>query len=284
MSFHVRTCLLIVFFNLLDCVGLRAQVAPSAPLPDPSELMQRALANEKKLSAEQERYDCRVTDEATELDKTGKVKHHSVEVKEQFYVNGQTVERTLQKDGKDLTADETRKENERVMKETLKYSDKAKAEKQNAEDERQALDMMAAMMLTNGHRQKVNGRSLLYYDIVPNPKFQPKNLTQRFASVIQGTMSVDEQTGEMVDLNVKSAKDLRVVGGLVATMSKGFWLHIHNEPQSDGVWLTNLAEATGDVHALLFIHPYFRFKEVTNDCHLYSVTAIQTGHAALVKK
>jgi hypothetical protein len=41
--------------------------AGSAPLPDPSDLMQRAIANEAKLAAEQERYECRVTDDEAEL-------------------------------------------------------------------------------------------------------------------------------------------------------------------------------------------------------------------------
>lgn len=61
----------------------------NAPLPDPQELLRRALANEKKLAAEQERYECRVTSVGAELDKTGKAKHDTLEVKDEFYVNGQ---------------------------------------------------------------------------------------------------------------------------------------------------------------------------------------------------
>lgn len=50
-------------------------------MPNPQELLQRALANEKKLADEQERYECRVTSDGAELDKTGKVKHETIEVK-----------------------------------------------------------------------------------------------------------------------------------------------------------------------------------------------------------
>jgi hypothetical protein len=268
--------------SLCLAAGLPAQ-SPNAPLPDPKDLLARALANEKKLADEQERYECRVTSDGAELDKNSKVKHETIEVKEQFYVNGQQIERTLSRNGKDLTHEESLKEDHRVMKETLKYSNKATADKQTAKNDQQGVDMMSAMMLVNGRRDSVNGRSVLFYDIVPNPQFQAKDLIQRFASVMQGKISLDEATGEVIDLNIRSVKDLKIVGGVVASLHKGFWLHIRSTPQSDGVWLNDLSEGTGDVRALLFIHPYFRFKEITDNCHLYSATATQSAQATLKK-
>jgi hypothetical protein len=275
----------IVLAVSLSVAGFAQEGKPAGgALPDPLQLLQRALANEKKMAAEQERYECRQTDWSAETDKNGKIKHQDTEVKEGFFVNGQEIERTLQKNGKDLSADETRKEDERVMKETLKYSDKAKADKQAAKNYQQTVDMLSAMMLANGHRQPVNGRSVLFYDIVPNPHFQAKNTAQHFASVMAGKVSLDEQTGEVIDLNIRSMQDVKIAGGLVATLHKGFWLHVHQAPQADGVWLTDLAEGTGDARALLFVHPYFQFRTTTGDCHLYSATAQQVGQVTVVKK
>lgn len=261
-----------------------ACAAQEAPLPDPLQLLNRALANEKKMAAEQERYECRVTSWSAETDKNGKTKKQDTEVKEQFFVNGQEIEHTLQKNGKDLTPDEMRKEDQRVMKETVKYSDKAKADKETAKNNQQAVDMISAMMLTNGHRARVNGHSVLFYDIVPNPHFKPKNLEQHFASVMQGKVEIDEETGELIDLDVHSVQDVKIGGGVIASLHKGFWLHIHSTPQADGVWLNDVAEGTGDARAALFFHPYFRFRETTGDCHLYNATAQQVGQATVVKK
>ena len=254
-----------------------------APLPDPMQLLNRALANEKKMEAQQEKYECRVTEWGAETDKTGKIKKQDTTVSEQFYVNGQEIQHTLEKNGKPLTGDAARKEDQRVMKATLKYSDKANADKQTAKNNQQAVDMMSAMMLQNGHRERVNGRNVLFYDIVTNPQAKPKNLTQRFASAMQGKVSIDEETGEMIDLDVHSIKDLKIGGGVIASLHKGFWLHVHQTPQADGVWLTDLAEGTGDARAALFFHPYFHFRETLNGCHLYTATAIQTGPAKPVK-
>lgn len=256
---------------------------PGTPLPDSIQLLQRALANQKKLAAEQERYECRVSETTVETDKNGRVKRIKSEVDEQFFVNGIPIERKLSKDGKDLSADQAKKENERVMKETVKYSNKATAARESDKQNQQIQDLVEAMMLTQGRRQIENGRSILDYEIIPNPKFHARNLIQRFARAMQGTISIDEQTGEMIDLNIKSVADVKIGGGLLASLHKGFWLHIHNHAEPDGVWLNDLAEGSGDARAALFFHPYFHFKQTTGDCQLYTAKATQVGNAEPVK-
>lgn len=269
-------------FAVLPC-RTQAPPAANAPLPNPDVLLERALANEKKLAAEQERYECRIDETTIETDKNGRVKKTRSEVDDQFFVNGIPIERTLSKDGRDLSPDQAKKEEDRVMKDTVKYSNQATAEKETDKQNQQIQDLVEAMMLSNGRRKIENGRSILYYDIVPNPKFHPRNLIQRFATVMHGAISIDEQTGEMIDLNIKSTADLKIAGGVVASLHKGFWLHIHNHAEPDGVWLNDLAEGSGDMRAALFFHPYFRFTQTTGDCHLYTARAVQVGNAKAVR-
>lgn len=273
-------CLCVPAVNLAQS----SNPAQNASLPDATELLQRALANEKKLAAERERYECRVTTETVETDSKGHTKKDTTEVADLFYVNGIPVERLLQKNGKDLSADEQHKQDERVMKETVKYTNQANAQKEEDKQNQELEDIMQAMMLANGHREIVNGRSVLFYNIVPNPKFQARNIDQRFARVMQGTVSLDEETGEVMDFNVRSVQDLKIGGGILANLHKGFWLHIHNQPQADGVWLTGLAEGSGDASAAIFFHPYFRFKQTANNCRLYTATATQVGPFEPVRK
>jgi len=269
--------------------GVTQTTAPLAPLPNANEILQRALANERKLASERERYECRVTTTAIETDSRGNTKKNTTEVKDQFFVNGIAIERTFQKNGKDLTPEETKKEDERVMKETLKYSNQATAKKEEDKQNQELGDFMEAMMLANGRRERLNseccghGRSVLFYDILPNPRFEARNINQRLAQVMQGKISIDEQTGEPVDINVKSVADLKIGWGLVANLHKGLWLHIHNHPETDGVWLTDFAEGSGDMREALFLHPYIHFKEVTDNCRLYTATATQVGTPQVVK-
>jgi hypothetical protein len=263
--------------------GLSQNSAPLAPLPNANEILQRALANERKLAAERERYECRVTTTAIETDSRGNTKKNTTEVKDQFFVNGIAIERTFKKNGNDLTPDETKKEDERVMKETLKYSNQTTAKKEEDKQNQELGDFMEAMMLANGRRERINGRSVLFYDILPNPRFEARNLNQRLAQVMQGKISIDEQTGEPIDIEVKSVADLKIFGGLLANVHKGLWLHIHNHPEPDVVWLTDFAEGSGDMRAALFLHPYIHLKEVTDNCLLYTATATQVGSPQVVK-
>jgi len=273
-----------LFAASCPCAAQAHATAQNAPLPNASQLLQRALGNERKQAAEREKYDCRINDRTIETDSRGNTKKDTSVVSDLFFVNGIPVERTLQKDGKDLSADDQRKQDDRVMKETVKYSNQANAQKQEDKDNQELEDFMEAMMLANGHRENVDGHSVLFYDIVPNPKFEAKNLNQHLAQVMQGKVSIDEQTGELIDINVTSVADLKIGGGLVANVHKGLWLHIHNQPRPDGVWLTDLAEGSGDARAALFLHPYFRFKETADSCHLYTATASQVGPVQVVKQ
>jgi hypothetical protein len=281
MRAALRTSLCSLLF--LACLAFARAQGGGAPLPDGRELLKRAIDNEKKLDAQRERYACRLNDEALETDSKGNVKKTTTEVKEQFFVNGIAVERTLAKNGKELTPEETRKEDEHVMKKAVKYSNQTNAKKETDKQNQQIEDVLTAMQLANGRRGRENGRAILFYDIVPNPKFQAKNLNQRFAQVMDGKVSLDEQTGEMIDLNIRSVQDLKIAGGVLANLHKGFWLHVHNHAQADGVWITDLAEGSGDARAALFFHPYFRFKESTGECHLYNAEANQAGQASVVK-
>jgi hypothetical protein len=276
------------FSLLLLALGLtgspqRQGQSANAPLPDPAEMLQRAIANEKKMAAEQERYECRVTDQIVQTDKNGRVKETTTEVKDQFFVNGIPIEHILSKNDKDLSPAELKKEDERVMKETVKYSNRAAALKETDQQNQQVQDFLEAMMIGSGRRALQNGRSILEYPITPNPRYKARNLNQRMATVLQGTVSIDEQSGEIVDLNVRSVADVKVGGGLLANLHKGFWIHIHNHAEADGAWLTDLAEGSGDARAALFFHPYFRFKESTDGCHLYTAVATQVGQARAVK-
>jgi hypothetical protein len=271
------------FLSLRPLAAQSANPAANAPLPNTSELLQRALANERKLAAEQERYECRVTEQMIVTDSKGNVKKNETEVKDLFFVNGIAIFRTLQKNGKDLSADETKKQDERVMKETLKYNNQETAKKETDKQNQQLTDFMEAMMLANGRRESVNGRSVLFYEILPNPHFEAKNLNQRLAQVMRGKISIDEQAGEMIDIDVTTVADLKIGGGLLADVHKGMRVHAHNHAEPDGVWLTDLVEGNGDARAALFLHPFIHFKETTDSCHLYTATAAQVGPAQVVK-
>lgn len=247
----------------------------NAPLPSTAELKQRVLNNLKQSEKEQERYVCKTVREEDNTDKNSNVKQRHIRQYDMFFVNGQEIDELTGKDGKPLSTDERNKEMGRVQKEIKKDSDMKYIAKQDVENEKQIDMLLHVLRYTNGHRIDCGGRSTLAYDLSGDPNVHPKGVEETFLHNMSGTIEVDEETGELVDLSARLDHDVKIGGGLLANLHKGFWIHARQQRYSDGVWLPELVEGNGDARAALFFHPYFKFKQTMNGCGLTTVTTSQ---------
>jgi hypothetical protein len=98
---------------------------------------------------------------------------------------------------------------------------------------------------------------------------------ERFAQALTGRIWMDEESGTPQELQVETVRDVKIGGGLLANVHKGFRAHLIQQRQPDGVWLTQMVEGSGDMKAALFLHPRFRFREDLEKCHLFSVDTQQ---------
>jgi hypothetical protein len=245
--------------------------AEDAPLPDPEQLKQRAIASDKQMEKTLERYECLVNSKVDELNPNGAVKKHKSERREQFFVNGQMIEHTLARDGVELTGNDAKKEQQRVDKQVKKYSDPTQVRKAEAQDEKQAEMFIRAQRFKNGRRELRDGRTTVVYELSGDPNFHPKSIEERVAQAAAGRIWIDEQSGMPVEFQIHLDHDVKIGGGLLANLHKGFWIHTVQEREPDGVWITKVVEGRGDARAALFFHPRFQFKEIIQGCHLFNV-------------
>jgi len=269
--------------KLLPVILLSASVAHAfdgKPLPDPGQLKQRAIANMKKSEEALERYSCIVREQGDELDGNGKVKKHESRRMERFFVHGMQIDHVLARDGKDLTGGDAKKEQDRVDKEVRKYSDLQQVSKRQDREEKQFDMFLRAQRFTNGRREVRNGRSTVVYDLTGDPAFRPRNLEERFAQAVTGRLWMDEEAGTPVELRIETTRDVKIGGGLLANLHKGFVLHLTQQRQPEGVWLTKSVGGNGDARAGLFFHPRFRFQEELENCRLFSVDSRDLLHEA----
>ncbi len=255
--------------------AVAAKIDWNAPLPSGAELKQRVLKNLKQSEAEQERYVCKTVREEDSTDKNGNVKQRHVRQYDMFFVNGEEIDELTGKDGKQLSADEKKKEMSRVQKEIKKDSDAKYIAKRDVENGKQLDTLLHMLRYTNGHRVDRGGRPTLTYDLSGDPSVHPKRVEETFLHDMSGTIEVDEETGELVDLSARLDHDVKVGAGLLANLHKGFWIHVRQQRYPDGVWLPELVEGNGDARAALFFHPYFKFKQTMNGCALTTVTTSQ---------
>ena len=263
---------------LLPLSALIATPPPpnSTPLPDPHELKQRALANMKKSEKDRENYSCIVRSHETEFNADGSEKRNRSRLEERFYVNGMEINHVLARDGKDLSGNDAKKEQERVDHQVMKYSDRQQVEKAKAQDEKEVDMFLRAQRFTNGRREIRDGRSTVVYDLTGDPGFHPKNIEERFANALTGRVWIDEDSGTPVEVQAETRRDIKMGAGLIATLHKGFQLHLVQQREPDGVWITKSVYGTGDARAALFFHPRFRFQEELDKCHLFSVDTKET--------
>ena len=250
--------------------------AQDTSLPDAQQLKQRALASMKASDTARERYSCLSHEETDELNADGSVKQAHSKDEEKFFVNGVQINHALTRDGTPLSGDAARKEQKRVDDAVRRYSDIAQAQKSQDHTEKQVDMFLRAVRFSNGHRENRGGRSTIEYHLSGDRNFQPKNLEERFAQALTGSIWVDEQTGNVAELRVESDHDVKIGGGLIANLHKGFRLHLVQERQTDGVWLTKVVDGSGDARAGLLFHPRVRFKTRLEKCHLFAVDSKQT--------
>src|ERR1700693_1109711 len=93
-----------------------------AALPDAATMLREVEAHQKQLDKVRENYTFRSVQTTRQLDSSGNTKKVETEEHEVFFVNGERVQKLVRKDGKDLTPDQARKEQDRVNKEVLKIS------------------------------------------------------------------------------------------------------------------------------------------------------------------
>lgn len=260
----------LIFLTVLFVLDLR-RAAAEAPLPDPQQLRERAIANMKKSEKDLEKYSCIVHEDSTEMNADGSMKRPHSKIEEQFFVNGVEIDHTISKDGKELTAGEARKEQSRADKDVKKYSDPEQARKSQVQDEKQWDTFLHALRFTNGHREMREGRSTIVYDMVGDPNFHPRKLEERFAKALKGRIWIDEESGMPLEIRLRTERDVKIGGGLLANLHKGFWLHLLQQREPDGVWITKVIEGAGDARAGLLFHSRFQFKQELDKCHLYSV-------------
>ena len=244
---------------------------PGKPLPNVDQLRQRALQNYAKTSEMRERYLCRERVTTHELDGKGGVKKTEVYERESFFVHGHPINQTLTKDGKPLSESEQRKQAETVRKaieEAMKPGSKKRPD-----GEMRMSEFLRLSRLTSERRVMVAGRPTIVFDAMGDADAKANSMGERFMQAMAGTISIDEQTGIPQDINMRGMRDVKVGGGLVANVHKGFGGHAVIAPQPDGVWLLEKVEGAGDARVGLFLHPSVRFEQQTEGCKLSNVTS-----------
>ena len=238
---------------------IKAQVK----LPDLKQLFQEIDENQKQIDKIKENYAGTQVEEETEYDKNGKVTKKEVNEYTFFYLNGDEITTLVKKDGRALSEQEQKRENEKTQKrieeeqknQQKKEEKEAKA-REEGKDSKEKDDPGIEMFLrvsqfVNPRRERFRGQDALVFDFEPNPEYKPKNLAEKVVKELAGVIWVDEKAKDVVRLEGYFVGDVHLAGGLLANVQKGTGFTFEQAYINNEVWLPTYLEAHIGVRVLL---------------------------------
>ena len=237
--------LLPMLFALAGTVAAQQPEAVSPPLPEPAELFRRLEANQKNLEQLRRNYICLVQQEVTQLDGDGKVKKIERRQYEEWYVAGESIRRTISKEGVPLDDDEQKKEEKRVAKKEKETRERqAKRERgERDEDDLTVSDFLASSRYSNLRRETREGRELLAMDFEPNPSYKPHGRAQTLVNKLAGTIWIDEHDLQIARLEAHLAKGMRF-GGFLASLKEGSAFVFEQSRVNDEIWMPSYMDGS----------------------------------------
>ena len=248
------------------------------PLPDVNTLMRQVEANEHASEAIAKNYIYRTfrQTDTTELD--GRVKKSESAEFEVFWVNGIRVSRRLKTDGKDISPEEAKKQNERIDKRIAEIKEKrAKAAESGSDshgnDELSFARILELGAFSNERREIFRGRSTILVDYTGDPKAKTRNSFEGAFKELGGTVWVDEQDKAISHVEARFLNDFKLGGGLLFDIHKGTSFSSDFQKINDEVWFPSGYEGRGSARAMLFFNIHGRQFGRTFDYRKFKATS-----------
>ena len=244
-----------------------ASEANPKPLPDVAALMLEVEARQKEAEAKEKDYLYREVEEVQDVDKNGAVKKTETNEYDIFWLEGVVVRKQVKKNGRELTAEEQKKESEAVDKEVAKAKERrAKAEASgkvtdpNGNEEITVSRMLELGSFTNARRQTVNGRDTILVDFTGNPNAKTRNPAENAIREMGGTVWVDEEDRAIQHLEGRFVNNFKIGGGLLVSVKKDTSFSLTQRKVNDEVWLPQDGAIDGQARVLLLFHVNGRFR------------------------
>lgn len=238
--------------------SVQEQAAPK-PLPHVEELMRAVEQNELAREHSRRNYVYKV-EETLDEDSKGGTKQKRHEVHEVQMVDGATVEKVIEREGKPLPPDEQHKQDERAEKELRQLREKrakmAAEGKQASERGEEIVTLSRILELgsfSNERRVDWHGRPTILLDYTGDPKAKTRNRSEAVIRLLAGTIWVDEASRTLIHLEGRFTDSFKVAGGLFANIHSGTTFMMDRTLVNGEVWLPAQVEAHGGMRVLLLV-------------------------------
>jgi hypothetical protein len=250
------------------------------PLPDVPTLMKQVEDHQRKLDQVRENYTYHEVIVTHELDKNGSIKKNESEENNVFFVNGHEINRKMKKNGKELTADEQKKEQERVEKEVEKAS-KTPPGQSLDKNEVSVSRLLQIMKVSNPRREQMDGRSVIAFDFTGDPHAKTHGIAENASKKLSGTIWIDESDRQVRRMIARFDDNFHLGFGLFS-VGKGSTFTFDQKLVNNELWLPTGAQAHVVAHAIGIIGWRGDIAVTDNDYQKFHADAVQQAGATVV--
>ena len=253
--------------------------ATQPPLPDVPTLMKQVEDHQHKLDQVRENYTYHETIITHELDKNGNIKKNETEENNVFYVNGHEIDQKVKKNGKELSADEQKKEQEKVQKEVEKAS-KTPPGQSLDKNEVSVSRLLQIMKVSNPRREQMDNRSVIAFDFTGDPHAKTHGIAQDASKKLSGTLWVDEKDREVRRMIARFDDNFHLGFGLFS-VGKGSNFVFNQKLVNNELWLPTDGQAHLIAHAIGIIGYRADIAVTDNDYQKFHAEAQQQAGVKL---
>jgi hypothetical protein len=230
---------------LLALLGLLA--APEPPLPEGNAFVRSLVAKQRRHEELLDRYAYDVEDVREELDGRGRVTSRRSRLFQVFYVKGRPVRKQVAEDGRPLPPDRRAREEARVsaLAEAIRL-DRVAREQPGV----RISAMLERYDFRAVGRETVHGRRVVALEFQARPGDRPLD-SDTVLKALAGRVVVDEEEREVLQVELRSTKPIRVALGLGASISS-VNIVLEFQPVDGVVWLPRRIESHFTGKKLLF--------------------------------
>ena len=240
-------------------IDLQPDASGTVPQEQIRDLLRRVAENDLENEKRLRDYTYLQREEEHKLDGHGTVKKIESSTSEVLVIYGEQVERLMAKNDKPLSADETKKEEERIQKITDKRKNESdsdrrkrleKEEKNREESRKFVLDVADAYNFRLVGTDLLDGRETWVLDADPRPGYEPKSREAKMLPKLKGRIWIDKAEMQWKKFDVTTT-DTISFGLFLARVHKGSRIVVETTRVNEEVWLPKHLTVHVDVRVAL---------------------------------
>jgi len=226
---------------------------------DAREIVRRAVERDSANTALARNYTFLQRQDLRELDNAGRLKSQRLETWDITLLDGSPYRRLVARDDRPISADEQRREEERLRRSIEDRQKETPAERGrrlaewNRRQERQRApvkELVDAFDFQLAGNEVLEGRPVFVIEALPKPGYKPKSTLSAFFPKVKLRLWIDQRDyqGARIDMEVMDAISL---GGFLLRVAKGSRLVIEQTRMNDDVWLPKQVSLHASARVLL---------------------------------